>query len=152
MMMNLPRSRKAPYMQYTTWKDKKNRLYFLLLIELGSARDWLSSGMQKGKKRETIQESHAHADYVRSMNGVDRNDWDSRDYSTRIRSNLWYIRIFCWALDRVIHSHLLWHFLLSRVLESKSGRNRGTKIKVIMISKLILGYLFSTSVSALTGM
>jgi len=30
--------------------------------------------MQKGKKRETIQESHAHADYVRSMNGVDRND------------------------------------------------------------------------------
>ena len=50
--------------------------------------------MRKGKKRETIQEPHAHADYVRSMNGVDRNDRDSHDYSTRIHSNLWYIRIF----------------------------------------------------------
>ena len=43
MIKNLSRPRKAYYMQCATWKDK-NRLYFLLLIELGSARDCLSSG------------------------------------------------------------------------------------------------------------
>ena len=37
------------------------------------------------------------------FNGVDRNDRDSRDYSTSIRTNWYYLRIFCWALDRVIH-------------------------------------------------
>jgi hypothetical protein len=41
--------------------------------------------------------------------------------------------------------------LLSRVLESQSGRNTKTKIRVAMISKLILGYLFSTTALAMTG-
>jgi hypothetical protein len=45
-----------------------------------------------------------------------------------------------------------WYFLRSRVLESQSGRNTGTKIRGDMISKLISGYLFSTTASALTGM
>ena len=44
------------------------------------------------------------------------------------------------------------YFLRSRVLESQSGRNTGTKIRGDMISKLISGYLFSTTASALTGM
>ncbi len=47
---------------------------------------------------------------------------------------------------------LWWRFLLSRVLESRSGRNTGTKISIVMISKLILGYLFSTTASTLAGM
>jgi hypothetical protein len=38
------------------------------------------------------------------------------------------------------------------LLESRSGRNTGTNIRVAMISKLILGYLFSTTALALTGM
>ena len=37
------------------------------------------------------------------MGAVDRNDRDSADYSTSIRTNRYYLRIFCWALDRVIH-------------------------------------------------
>ncbi len=35
---------------------------------------------------------------------MDRNDRDSADYSTTIRTNRYYLRIFCWALDRVIHA------------------------------------------------
>ncbi len=38
MMKKLPRLMKAYYMQCTTWKDR-NRLCFLLLIELDSVRD-----------------------------------------------------------------------------------------------------------------
>ncbi len=131
----------------------KNRLCFLLITKLGSARDWLPSGMWKGKKRQTIQEPRAHADYIRSVNGVDPNDWDSHDYSTSIRTNRWYIWIFAGHWIRLFMLNTLsWHFLLSRVLESRNGRNIGTKIRANMISKLILGYLFSTMVSALTAM
>jgi hypothetical protein len=56
------------------------------------------------KKRETIPEPHAHADYLKSMNGVDWNDRDSHDYLTSIRTNQWYLRIFCWAMDWVVHA------------------------------------------------
>ena len=45
----------------------------------------------------------AQAEYVKWFNAVDRNDRDSADYSTSIRTNRYYIRIFCWALDRVVH-------------------------------------------------
>ena len=49
----------------------------------------------------------AQASYVKYMNGVDRNDRDSSDYSTSFRSNRYYLRLFFWALDRVIH--ILFH-------------------------------------------
>ena len=39
-----------------------------------------------------------------NYNAVDRNDRDIEEYSTTIRTNLYYLRIFCWALDRVIHA------------------------------------------------
>jgi hypothetical protein len=42
--------------------------------------------------------------------------------------------------------------LLSRVLESRSGRNTETKMRVATISKLIMGYIFLTKASVLTGM
>ncbi len=44
-----------------------------------------------GKQEQaTIREPQAHADYVQSMNGVDRNDCDSADYLTTIRMNRYY--------------------------------------------------------------
>jgi hypothetical protein len=59
----------------------------------------------RGKKRpDTIPGPCAQADYVQNFNAVDRNDRDSADYLTTICTNHYYIRIFCWALDRVIHA------------------------------------------------
>jgi len=43
------------------------------------------------------------ARYAKAFNAVDRNDRDSADYSTSIRTNRYYIRIFCWVLDHVVH-------------------------------------------------
>jgi hypothetical protein len=53
---------------------------------------------------ETVPGPRAQADYVQNFNAVDRNDQDSVDYSTTIHTNCYYIQIFCWALDRVIHA------------------------------------------------
>jgi hypothetical protein len=39
-----------------------------------------------------------------NFNAIDRNDQDSADYSTTIHTNWYYIQIFCWILDRVIHA------------------------------------------------
>ena len=59
----------------------------------------------KGKKRrETIRAPQVQADYIKYFNDVDQNDRDSADYSTLIRTIRYYIRIFCWGLDRVVHT------------------------------------------------
>ena len=59
----------------------------------------------KGKKAQLeIPWPRAQAQYARYMNAVDKNDWDSADYLATIRTNMYYIRIFCWVLDRVIHT------------------------------------------------
>ncbi len=81
---------------------------------------------EREKKRQTIQEPRAHADYVRSMNGVDRNDQDSHDYSTSIRTNMWYIRIFCWALDRVVHAQ---HTIVTFLAEQGIGKPEWKKYR-----------------------
>ena len=36
-------------------------------------------------------------------NAVDRNDRVSADYTTSLRTHRWYLRIFFWLFDRVIH-------------------------------------------------
>ena len=35
---------------------------------------------------------------------MDRNDRDSADYSNTIKTVRYYLRIFCWVLDRVVHT------------------------------------------------
>ena len=116
MKKNLPWSTKAYYMQCTTWKDKKQVMY--LATNWVGFSQGLSSSMWKEKKCETILQPQAHAAYVWSMNGVDQNDQDSRDYSTSIHTNWWYLRIFWWALDQVVHvQHSLVTFLAEQGIE-----------------------------------
>ena len=38
------------------------------------------------------------------MGAVDKNDRDSADWTTTIRTNRYYLRIFCQALDRVLYT------------------------------------------------
>jgi hypothetical protein len=92
------------YVQCTTWKDKKQASF------LSSNKVEQSDGMSvqrhvRGKwTRDTISAPQAQADYISNYNAVDRNDWDNADYSMTIHTNQYYLRIFCWALDRVIHT------------------------------------------------
>ena len=58
----------------------------------------------KGNKmRVCIGGPRARARYVKYFNAVDWNDRDSANYLTSIRTNRYYIRIFCWVLDYVVH-------------------------------------------------
>jgi hypothetical protein len=75
---------------------------------------------------ETIQQPNAHADYVISVNGVDRNDRDSRDYSTSICTNQWYLWIFCWALDWVVHAQ---HSIMTFLVEQGIGKPEWKKYR-----------------------
>ena len=84
------------------------------------------------REQVTIREPQAHADYVQSMNGVDRNDRDSADYSTSIQTNRYYLRI--WLYMRCM---LLYASLQRRVLANVSGEDTTTKITDDMIFRLI---------------
>ena len=92
------------YLQCTTWKDKK-QVSFLSNNKVGRSDGMTVQRRIRGKRtRDTVAAPRAQADYVANYNAVDRNDRDSADYSTTIRTNRYYLRIFCWALDRVIHA------------------------------------------------
>jgi hypothetical protein len=91
------------YIQATTWRDKK-QVCFLSNSEIGFSDGFLVRRHRREKKeRDIIVGVRAQSEYVKCYNAVDRNDRDSADYSTSIRTNRYYLRIFCWGLDRVIH-------------------------------------------------
>jgi hypothetical protein len=78
---------------------------FLSSNKVGRSVGHTVSWQVKGKKHpDKIPGPRVQADYVKNFNAVDRNDQDSADYSTTICTNCYYIQIFCWALDRVIHA------------------------------------------------
>ena len=91
------------YIQATTWRDKK-QVCFLSTSSIGFSNGVSVRRHTRGKReREIIDGVRVQAEYVKWFNAVDRNDRDSADYSTSIRTNRYYIRIFCWALDRAVH-------------------------------------------------
>ena len=95
---------KTYYIQNTIWRDKK-QVCFLSSNRVGKSIGLDVKRHVKGKKmRDIIPAPQVQKDYATYFNAVDRNDRDSADYSTSIRTNRYYIRIFCWGLDRVIHT------------------------------------------------
>ena len=60
--------------------------------------------VQEISTHDTIAAPRAHVVYVANYNAVDRHDQDSVDYSSTIDTNQYYLRIFRWALYRVIHA------------------------------------------------
>jgi hypothetical protein len=75
----------------------------------------------------------------RNYNAVDRNERDSANYSTTIRMNRYYLRIFCWALDRVIHAaYVVVCFLIKSDIGQKSGNGIWMAILAVMTFRLIL--------------
>jgi hypothetical protein len=92
------------YVQCTTWKDKK-QVSFILTNKVGWSEGMSVHRRIQGKRtHDTISAPRAQADYIANYNAIDRNDQDSVDYSMAICTNQYYLRIFCWALDRVIHA------------------------------------------------
>jgi hypothetical protein len=95
---------KTYYIQCTTWKDKK-QVCFLHSNAIGRSTTHTVRRHSRGQReRRVINAPNNQQRYADNYNTVDRNDHDSSDYSTTIRTARYYLRIFCWALDRVIHT------------------------------------------------
>eukprot|EP00956_Cyclotella_meneghiniana_P016026 scaffold25077_cov48-Cyclotella_meneghiniana.AAC.2 len=89
--------------QHTTWKDRKN-VHFLHTTDIGASSGHFVQRSGRGQQgRATFAAPNAQRDYARHFNVVDRNDRDSADYTTSLRTNRWYLRVFFWLLDRVVH-------------------------------------------------
>ena len=73
---------------------------------MGASKGHFVTRRTKGKKDLSILEApKAQLDYAKQFNAVDKNDRDSSDFTTSIsmRTNCWYLRVFFWIFDRVIH-------------------------------------------------
>ncbi len=94
---------KTYWIQCSTWKDKK-QVTFVHTNNIGASSNLTVKRHVRGKKQRcTLQAPAAQKDYALHFNAVDRNDRDSSDYTTSIRTNRWYLRLFFWVLDRVVH-------------------------------------------------
>jgi hypothetical protein len=85
--VKLSADRTPYYLQCTTWKDKK-QISFLSNNKVGRSDGMTVQRRVRGKHmRDTITAPRAQADYVSNYNAIDRNDRDSANYSTTIRTN-----------------------------------------------------------------
>ena len=98
--------------------------------------------------RDTIDGTHAQKDYVTYFNAVDRNDRDSADYSTSIRTARYYLRIFFWILDRAVHATYvvvcyLLHLPIGKEWKKYRSKNSGRHDFQIDLGIAILNYAIS---------
>ena len=97
---------KVLYVQHTSWRDKK-QVCFLSSNTVGSSKKLnlsVKRSVKGAKTRAEFAAPMAQADYVQHFDAIDRQDRDSADWSTSIRTDRYYLRIFFWLLDRVIHA------------------------------------------------
>ena len=91
--------------QCTTWKDRK-QVMFLHTSSVGSSRGKHTVRRDKKGKhgRDILPAPLFQLDYALNFAAVDRNDRDSADYATSLRTNRWYLRVMFWLFDLVIHT------------------------------------------------
>jgi hypothetical protein len=87
-----------------TWIDKK-QLGFRLSGKVVDQKGNTTKRHVRGQRlRQDISCPQVQQDYAKYFNGVDRNDRDSADYTTSLKTNRWYMRYYFYLLDRVIHA------------------------------------------------
>jgi hypothetical protein len=91
------------YAQCTTWKDRK-QVMFVHTTDIGaSSGHFVRRSVRGVRGRKTLKAPRSQKNYAENFNAVDRNDRDSSDYTTSIRTNRWYLRVLFWLLDRIDH-------------------------------------------------
>jgi hypothetical protein len=94
---------KTFYIQSTTWKEKK-QVMFLHTTDVGASEGHTVNRSTKGVHEcSVLKAPRAQLNYAKHFNAIDYNDRNSADYTTSIRTNRWYLRVFFWALDWVVH-------------------------------------------------
>ena len=96
--------KKKGMLQVTTWKDRKQVMFVHThLVEGNEAGDTTLRHVKGRKERLELECPPVVKDYSLNMNGVDKADRDGRDNSVTIRTNRWYLRIWFWVMERVVH-------------------------------------------------
>ena len=60
--------------------------------------------MKGGQGRVEIHAPQCEIDHVDHFNAVDSNNRDISEFSTTNKNICLYLRIFCWMLDRLVHT------------------------------------------------
>jgi hypothetical protein len=100
--------------QATTWKDKKQIgvLHNHLVEPTGSFN--VLRYNKATHKSEPVPAPRILHDYAHHMGGIDHVDRDSADYSVSLKSERFYLRIFYWILNAVIHCNYVIVTLVSK--------------------------------------
>jgi hypothetical protein len=86
------------------WKDKK-LVGFLHNHLVANTEDHTVERWSPWKKKRKSNCSHeVVTDYSHHMNGVDDKDRDTADWTVLLKSNRFYLRIFYWLFDGVLHA------------------------------------------------
>jgi hypothetical protein len=68
-------------------------------------KDYFVKQYVKNKAHRVSISSHKIvSDYSKHMNGVDHKDQDTADWTVSLKSNGWYLRIFYWLVDGILHA------------------------------------------------
>ena len=95
---------KSYYIQCTTWRNKK-QVCFLSSNKAGASHGRIVKRHTKKKAgRDTLAAPRVQNDYAIHFSAVNRSDRDSADNSTTIKTVCYYLHIFCWVFDRVLHT------------------------------------------------
>jgi hypothetical protein len=87
-----------------TWIDKK-QLGFRLSGKVVEQTGHKTKRHVKGQRlRKDISCPQVQQEYAMYFNGVDRNDRDSADFTTSLKTKWWYMRYYFYLLDWVVHA------------------------------------------------
>ena len=91
--------------QATIWRDKKVVAFLHNhKVQLDSGSSTVERFSPRGKRKKEIKTQPVVPEYQTYYKGVDLRDRDTADWTTSMRSPRFYLRIFFWMLDGVIHS------------------------------------------------
>ena len=91
-------------MQATMWKDKKIVGFLHNHLVDNNADEYVERWSPRTKRKKKISSHQITSDYALHMNGVDHKDRDTADWTVSMKSNRYYLQIFYWLLDSVIHA------------------------------------------------
>ncbi len=108
------------------WRGKKQVLFIHMHLVSSSRTAGLSHQVRRsmnGKKRHFILNApQLQKDHASNINAVDQNNCGSADYSTSVRTTQWYLHLFCWALDHVIHVVYVVVYMYNKSIGSKDWK------------------------------
>jgi hypothetical protein len=86
------------------WKDKKLVGFLHNHLVKQNSNEEVLRWDSVTRRRKQIPSHAITKDYALHMNGVDHKDRDTADWTVSVKTNRFYMRIFFWLIDGVLHA------------------------------------------------